>query len=439
MTFRDLNLKKPLWNALDDLAYETPTTIQAVGFNVMMSGKDTIGIAQTGTGKTMAYLLPCLCMWQFSKEPHPQIMIIVPTRELVAQVVREVEKLTTYMNVVVCGVYGGTNMNTQAKMVLQGIDVLVGTPGRILDLAISGTLQLKNIKKVVIDEVDETLSLGFRPQLLHIFDFLPAKRQHMVFSATLSEEVSLFLEDYLITPVRVEAARVGLPIEKIDQTAYRVPNFLSKVILLQHLIEQTEANSKIIVFVSSRSLADLLFEAIEPIFADAIGIIHSNKAQNFRFDTVQNFQSGAIRILIATDLIARGIDVTDVTHVINFDIPESPENYMHRIGRTGRADKNGIAITFVSEKDEAALISIQELMQRQLSFTEISEAIEFTDEILEFEKPKIIIPGKNIKLSQREKKGDSFHDKKVKNKKVNVRYNHKKAMQDKYGKPKKKR
>ena len=439
MTFRDLNLKKPLWNALDDLAYETPTTIQAVGFNVMMSGKDTIGIAQTGTGKTMAYLLPCLCMWQFSKEPHPQIMIIVPTRELVAQVVREVEKLTTYMNVVVCGVYGGTNMNTQAKTVLQGIDVLVGTPGRILDLAINGTLQLKNIKKVVIDEVDETLSLGFRPQLLHIFDFLPAKRQHMVFSATLSEEVSLFLEDYLITPVRVEAARVGLPIEKIDQTAYRVPNFLSKVVLLQHLMEQTEANSKIIVFVSSRSLADLLFEAIEPSFADAIGIIHSNKAQNFRFDTVQNFQSGAIRILIATDLIARGIDVTDVTHVINFDIPESPENYMHRIGRTGRADKNGIAITFVSEKDEAALIAIQELMQRQLSFTELSEAIEFTDEILEFEKPKIIIPGKNIKLSQREKKGDSFHDKKVKNKKVNVRYNHKKAMQDKYGKPKKKR
>ena len=439
MTFRDLNLKKPLWNALDDLAYETPTTIQAAGFNVMMSGKDTIGIAQTGTGKTMAYLLPCLCMWQFSKEPHPQIMIIVPTRELVAQVVREVEKLTTYMNVVVCGVYGGTNMNTQANTVLQGIDVLVGTPGRILDLAINGTLQLKNIKKVVIDEVDETLSLGFRPQLLHIFDFLPAKRQHMVFSATLSEEVSLFLEDYLITPVRVEAARVGLPIEKIDQTAYRVPNFLSKVVLLQHLMEQTEANSKIIVFVSSRSLADLLFEAIEPSFSDAIGIIHSNKAQNFRFDTVQNFQSGAIRILIATDLIARGIDVTDVTHVINFDIPESPENYMHRIGRTGRADKNGIAITFVSEKDEAALIAIQELMQRQLSFTELSEAIEFTDEILEFEKPKIIIPGKNIKLSQREKKGDSFHDKKVKNKKVNVRYNHKKAMQDKYGKPMKKR
>ena len=439
MTFRDLNLKKPLWNALDDLAYQTPTSIQAAGFKVMMSGKDTIGIAQTGTGKTLAYLLPCLCMWEFSKEPHPQILIIVPTRELVAQVVREVEKLTTYMNVAVCGVYGGTNMNTQAAMVLQGLDILVGTPGRILDLAISGSLQLKHVKKVVIDEVDETLSLGFRPQLLHIFDFLPAKRQHMVFSATLSEEVSVFLDSYLITPVRVEAARVGLPLEKIDQTGYRVPNFLSKVVLLRHLIQQTGDSSKIIVFVSSRTLADLLFEALEGSLTDTLGIIHSNKAQNFRFDTVRNFQAGENRILIATDLIARGIDVTDVSHVINFDIPESPENYIHRIGRTGRADKNGIAITFVSEKDEAALMAIEELMQQQLSFTKVTEDIVFTDELLEFEKPKILIPGKALKLPLSENSGDSFHEKIAKNKKVNVRYNHKKAMLEKYGKPKRKR
>lgn len=439
MTFRDLNLKKPLLNALDDLGYKSPTTIQTAGFNVMMSGKDTIGIAQTGTGKTLAYLLPCLCMWDFSKEPHPQILIIVPTRELVVQVVSEVERLTTYMNVAVGGVYGGANMNTQASMVLQGLDILVGTPGRIQDLAANGSLQLKQIKKVVIDEVDETLSLGFRPQLLKIFDFLPAKRQHMVFSATLSEEVSLFLEEYLISPVRVEAARAGLPLDKIDQTGYRVPNFLSKVALLRHLIQQTDANSKILVFVSSRALADLLFEEMEESFTDTLGIIHSNKTQNSRFDTVQNFQKGTIRVLIATDLIARGIDVTDVSHVINFDIPESPENYIHRIGRTGRADKNGIAITFVSKKDEAALLAIQELMQQQLDFTKVPEDIEFSNELLEFEKPKSVIPEKTIKLPQRENRGESFHEKKAKNKKVNVRYNHKKAMQEKYGKPKKKR
>ena len=438
MTFRDLNLKKPLWNALDDLGYQTPTTIQAAGFNVMMSGKDTIGIAQTGTGKTLAYLLPCLCMWKFSKEPHPQILIIVPTRELVAQVVSEVEKLSVYMNVAVGGVYGGANMNTQASMVLLGLDVLVGTPGRIRDLAISGSLQLKHIKKVVIDEVDETLSLGFRPQLLQIFEFLPPKRQHMVFSATLSEEVALFLESYLISPVRVEAARPGSPIEKIDQSAYRVPNFLSKVTFLRHLITQTDANAKILVFVSSRTLADLLFQEMDGSLTDAIGIIHSNKAQNNRFETVQQFQEGSIRILIATDLIARGIDVTDVSHVINFDLPENPENYVHRIGRTGRADKNGVAITFVTEKDEPALEGIETLTKQSLLFTNVPDDITFTDELLEFEKPKIVIPGKEIKLPSRENRGDSFHDKKAKNKKVNVRYNHKKAMQEKYGKPKKK-
>jgi ATP-dependent RNA helicase RhlE len=437
MNFRDLNLKKPLWSALDDLGYEIPTTIQAVSFNVMMSGKDTIGIAQTGTGKTLAYLLPCLCMWKFSKEPHPQILIIVPTRELVAQVVREVEKLTPYMNVAVGGVYGGTNMSTQAAMVLQGLDVLVGTPGRILDLAATGSLQLKHIKKVVIDEVDETLSLGFRPQLLRIFEFLPAKKQHMVFSATLSEEVSVFLEDYLIAPERIEAARAGSPLEKIDQIGYQVQNFLSKVALLQHLLDNTTENSKILVFVSSRSLADRLYEALEPFYAESLGIIHSNKAQNFRFNTVQQFQTGEISILIATDLIARGIDVTDVSHVINFDLPDNPENYIHRIGRTGRADKNGIAITFVAAKDEPQLVTIEASMQKQLPFDAAPAGVEFTEELLEFEKPKLVIPGKPIKLPTRENKGASFHEKKAKNKKVNVRYDHKKAMQEKYGKPKK--
>jgi ATP-dependent RNA helicase RhlE len=439
MTFRDLNLKKPIWNALDDLGYNTPTTIQAASFNVMMSGKDTIGIAQTGTGKTLAYLLPCLCMWKFSKEPHPQILIIVPTRELVTQVVSEVEKLTTYMNVAVGGVYGGTNMNTQAAMVLQGLDILVGTPGRILDLAAIGTLQLKHAKKVVIDEVDETLSLGFRPQLLRIFEFLPTRRQNMVFSATLSEEVAQFLDDHFTVPVRVEAARAGSSLDQIEQHGFRLQNFTSKVRLLSHLLDQMDEEAKVLVFVSSRSLADLLFEEMSTMWDDKVGVIHSNKAQNFRFNTVNQFQQGEIRILIATDLIARGIDVTDVTHVFNFDLPESPENYIHRIGRTGRADKNGEAITFVSDKDAPALEQIEALMRKQLPFTAIPEDLALTDELLEFEKPKLVVPGKLIKLPKRENVGASFHEKKAKNKKVNVRYDHKKAMMDKYGKPKRKR
>ncbi|MEN9743241.1 MAG: hypothetical protein RLZZ65_1046 [Bacteroidota bacterium] len=437
MTFDQLNLKKPLLNALNDLGYHTPTTIQAACFNVMLSGKDTIGIAQTGTGKTLAYLLPNLCMWRFSKEPHPQQLIIVPTRELVVQVVSEIEKLTTYMNVAVGGVYGGANMNTQAAMVLQGLDILVGTPGRIIDLAASGSLQLKHVKKVVIDEVDETLSLGFRPQLLRIFEFLPEKRQTMVFSATLSEEVATFLEGHLIVPTRIEAARAGSPLEKINQTLYAVPNFKTKVALLNFLLASLEKDAKVLVFVGSRTLADLLYEEIEADYSDEIGLIHSNKAQNNRFQTVQKFQQGEIRILIATDLIARGIDVTDVSHVINFDLPEIAENYIHRIGRTGRADKNGEALTFVQTKDDAILKEIQDLMQIQLNVQPLLEEIEISEELLAFEKPKEGIPGKEFKIAKRENVGASFHEKKAKNKKVNVRYNHKKAMREKYGKPKK--
>jgi ATP-dependent RNA helicase RhlE len=438
MTFRDLNLKKPLWSALDDLGYHTPTTIQAAAFNVMMSGKDTIGIAQTGTGKTLAYLLPCLCMWKFSKEPHPQILIIVPTRELVLQVVEQVEQLTNYMNVAVGGVYGGANMNTQAAMVLQGLDILVGTPGRVHDLAASGSLQLKHIKKVVIDEVDETLSLGFRPQLLNIFEFLPTKKQFLVFSATLSEEVAAFLENYLISPVRVEAARAGSPLEKIDQLAYQVPNFLTKIELLHAVLEEATAEAKVLVFVASRALADLLYEKIEGFYGESLGIIHSNKAQNFRFEAVRAFQEGRIRILIATDLIARGIDITDVTHVVNFDLPELTENYIHRIGRTGRADREGTALTFVTDKDASNLSAIETFMQKELPFAEVPEHIVFSSELLEFEKPKTEVPGKLLKLAKREV-GPAFHEKKEKNKKVNVRYNHKKAMREKYGKPKKKK
>jgi ATP-dependent RNA helicase RhlE len=439
MTFEELNLKKPIRNALTDLGYQTPTTIQAASFNVMMSGRDTIGIAQTGTGKTLAYLLPCLCMWKFSKDPHPQILIIVPTRELVTQIVSEVEKLTPYMNVAVGGVYGGTNMNKKVAMVLQGLDVLVGTPGRIIDLAASGSLQLKDIKKVVIDEVDETLSLGFRPQLLRIFEFLPPKRQTMVFSATLSEEVADFLDAQLLNPARIEAARAGAPLDKIDQKLFEVPNFLSKVALLKHLLQQSTDTDKILIFVSSRTLADLLYDTITEDYPTELGVIHSNKAQNFRFQTVQQFQNGEIMILIATDLIARGIDVTDVTQVINFDLPENTENYIHRIGRTGRADKNGLAITFVSEKDAATKVATEALMQKELVYSAVPEEVLFTEEILEFEKPKLTIPGKLIKLPKRDNVGASFHEKKAKNKKVNVRYNHKKAMQEKYGKPKKKR
>jgi ATP-dependent RNA helicase RhlE len=438
MTFHDLNIKKPILTALDELGYTTPTTIQSTGFSVMMSGKDVIGLAQTGTGKTLAYLLPTLSLWKFSKEPHPQILIIVPTRELVVQVVREVEKLTPHMNVAVGGVYGGANINTQASMVLQGLDVLVGTPGRIFDLNANGSLQFKHIKKVVIDEVDETLNLGFRPQLMRIFELLPEKRQNLLFSATLSEEVETFLGTYFDNPIKIEAARVGTPLEKIKQEAFAVPNFTSKVNLLKHMLQENKDMTKVLVFVSSRVLADKLFEELEPIFNVELGIIHSQKAQNFRFNAVNHFQNGIYKVLIATDLIARGIDVTDITHVFNFDIPDNQENYIHRIGRTGRQDKEGHAISFLTEKDRDLFTRIEEFMNKKVTIQEFPDEVELSELVLDFEKPQVAMKNTLVKSPSKDQTGPAFHEKKDKNKKVNVRYNHKQAMQDKYGKPKKK-
>lgn len=437
MSFHDLNIKTPILKALDELGYTEPTPIQQSAFAPIMSGRDVLGLAQTGTGKTLAYLIPNLCLWKFSKEPHPQILIVVPTRELVVQVVRECEKLTPLMNVAVGGVYGGANINTQAAMILQGLDVLVGTPGRLMDLAANGSLQLKHVRRLVIDEVDETLSAGFQHQLDRLFSFLPQKYQTQLFSATLSKEVAKFIEKNFNDPIRIEAARVGTPIERIKQELYHVPNFLSKVNLLNHLLETDKSLEKVLVFVSSRAWADTLYDELEKTLGIEVGVIHSNKSQNFRFNAVNHFQDGIYRVLIATDLIARGVDVTDVTHVINFDIPESADNYVHRVGRTGRAGQDGNAITFVSENQQEELNNILSLTKSICSERAIPEEVELVSEQLEIEKPVVQMKNVLVKLPKKDEAGPAFHEKKAKNKKVNVRYDHKKAMQEKYGKPKK--
>jgi ATP-dependent RNA helicase RhlE len=286
--------------------------------------------------------------------------------------------------------------------------------------------------------VDETLNLGFRPQLMRIFDLLPEKRQNLLFSATLSEEVETFLGTYFDNPVKIEAARVGTPLEKIKQEAIAVPNFTSKVNLLKHMLRENKDMTKVLVFVSSRVLADKLFDELEPIFNVELGIIHSQKAQNFRFNAVNHFQNGIYKMLIATDLIARGIDVTDITHVVNFDIPDNQENYIHRIGRTGRQDKEGHAISFLTEKDRDLFARIEGFMNKKVTVQEFPDEVELSELVLDFEKPQVAMKNTLVKSPLKDQAGPAFHEKKDKNKKVNVRYNHKKAMQDKYGKPKKK-
>ena len=259
MNFSDLNLNPSLTKAIEDLGFQHPTTIQHRVFPVVMSGRDVCGIAQTGTGKTFAYLLPCLRLWKFDKNKDPQILIIVPTRELVVQVVESVKKLTTYMNVVTVGVYGGANINTQQLEVEKGVDVLVATPGRLYDLLLNGAFKTKTIKRLVIDEMDEMLNLGFRTQITNILSLLPGKRQNLLFSATITDEVESLMNDYFTEPERIEAAPTGSPVENIIQTAYDVPNFNTKVNLLELLLSSDETMTKVLIFVSTKSLAYQLY------------------------------------------------------------------------------------------------------------------------------------------------------------------------------------
>jgi ATP-dependent RNA helicase RhlE len=436
MTFSDLNLNRFLLNALDEMGFTTPTPIQEKAFSVIMSSKDVVGIAQTGTGKTFAYLLPILRQLTFSKQKHPRVLIIVPTRELVVQVVQEIENLTPYINVRFAGVYGGTNLNKQKQLVFDGQDILVATPGRLLDLALDGILKLKQIQKLVIDEVDEMMNLGFRSQLVTVLDLLPRKRQSILFSATLTKEVSGILNQYFKSPVKIEIASSGSPLENIEQQAYPVPNFYTKINFLVHLLKDKETYSKVLVFVKNKKQASILFDELENLLPGETNVIHSNKTQNYRLRSVKNFEKGFFNVLVATDIIARGLDLNDVSHVINFNIPKEPENYMHRIGRTGRAEKKGTAISFFTEEEADYLGEIELLMNTEIDVYDLPESIEISPQKIFEEMPKVAPERTSNKKSITEPSGPAFHEKKEKNKRVNLGGSYRREIAKKYKKPK---
>ena len=436
MVFKDLKLTTALQNALSDMGFVKPTTIQSKAFATAMSGVDVCGIAQTGTGKTIAYLLPCLCQWKFNKEISPQILILVPTRELVVQVVEMAQQLTAYMNVVTVGVYGGVNINTQRLAVEQKVDVLVATPGRLFDLVMNRSVKLKSIKKLVIDEVDEMMNLGFRTQLKNILELLPEKRQNLLFSATLTEDVEKLMQSYFLNPIKIEAAPTGTPLENIQQGIYEVPNFNTKVNLLKLLLAEDVSMTKVLVFSATKALADQLYTQLATDHEGKAGVIHSNKDQNHRFNTVKQFKDGVYRFIIATDIVARGIDVAEVSHVINFDTPDESENYIHRIGRTGRADKKGIAITFVTPKEKEAKDRIESLMNYTIPTLPLPPHLEISLVLTEEEMPKKIVKEIKLKVPKKENVGAAFHEKSAKNSKVNKKVSRREEMQKKYGKAK---
>ena len=432
--FSDINLNKQLQNAVSDLELTKQTPIQEKTFSEILSGTDIVGIAQTGTGKTIAYCLPLLQELSYSDQKNPRILILVPTRELVVQVVETMESLTQYISCRIVGVYGGTNINTQKIKLQDGADVVVATPGRLYDLALCRALQLKGIKKLVIDEVDVMLDLGFRFQLINIFELLPERRQNIMFSATMTEEVDELISSFFSRSKKVQIALSGTPLDNISQIKYSVPNYYTKVNLLVHILRNKEELKKVLVFVSSKKIADRLFEALEEFFISDIAVIHSNKSQNYRFKSIKKYDEGTCRILIATDIIARGMDLDKISHVINFDTPIYPENYMHRIGRTGRAEEKGKSLLFYTRKEEKNKEFIEDLMNYKIPVSEIPEEVEITKQLTEEERKS---NGKNFYRNVKKVEvGPSFHEKKEKNKKVNDRDKWRKERRVKYKKPK---
>ncbi|MDB2408233.1 DEAD/DEAH box helicase [Crocinitomicaceae bacterium] len=434
-TFEDFNIKKQLRKAVDELGFEKPTPIQQASYSTILGGSDFVGIAQTGTGKTIAYLLPIIQDLSFSNQLQPRVLILAPTRELVIQIVEQVEILTPYLSVRVLGVYGGSNnIIAQKQALTQGVDIIVGTPRRLYDLALSNLLRLKSIKKLVIDEVDIMLDFGYKTQLKNIFEHLPTKRQNILFSATMTSYVDELTDGFLINPVKKTISISGTPLDNINQECYAVPNFHTKANLLKHLLEDKVEYSKVLVFVGTKAHADFLFDLLNS--ESEISVIHSGKEQNHRTKSIERFATGTNRILIATDVIARGIDIEKITTVISFNTPLYPENYIHRIGRTGRANQQGRSILFYTKKELVLKGAIENLMNYTIPLSDIPEAVEVSHQLIDDEKEK---PIEEVKLSDKaslSESGASFHEKSAKNSKVKTKkksYN--KTLKEKFKKP----
>ena len=416
MEFKDLNISKQILKALEEAGFDRPTPIQEQAFAIIRSGRDMIGIAQTGTGKTLAYLIPLLMKLHYAQGCYPRAVVIVPTRELVVQVCESVELLTEYMDIRCVGIYGGTNIRTQQTAIYEGVDLLVATPGRFMDIYMNGIIRTSQIKTIVVDEADRLMDLGFMPQLVSILEVVPEKHQTLLFSATFSASVDEISREFLAPdPVRVETEAQATPVEHVVQYRYEVPNIATKINLLKLLLSDKEEFRRVMVFTETKKNADRIVEKLADYWKGELSILHSNKAQNTRLNALKAFKEGRTRIMISSDVAARGIDVQDVSHVINFDIPSIPEEYVHRIGRTARAGKGGTAISFVSEKEELKFGDIEMLIKQQIAVRTLPDHLEISELLMDEEK----VQTANI-VYQRGKPqgGGAFHQKSAKNSKT---------------------
>lgn len=378
--FEDFELNKQLLTAVAEAGYTQPTPIQQKAIPMILQGHDVLGIAQTGTGKTAAYLLPLLMKIKYAQGMHPRCLILAPTRELAMQIDEAISELAKYTDIRHTAIFGGLGPKPQIERIKNGIDILVATPGRFMDLYLNGTIITKQIGYMILDEADKMMDMGFMPQIRKVLEIIPRKRKNLLFSATFPEKVERLSSEFLEAPMRIEVTPQATAAETVKQVLYEVPNFITKLHLLANLLENKEIK-RAIVFTRTKTVADNVFKFLgrKIVGKDDVRVIHANKGQNTRINSIEAFREGNVRVLVATDVAARGIDVQSVSHVINFDVPIIYEDYVHRIGRTGRAYKQGEAITFMTIAEAYHIEKIQKIIRYEIPRERIPAAIVITE------------------------------------------------------------
>lgn len=363
MSFRDLQLGANIFKAVQEAGYVEPTPIQAAAIPPILAGNDLIGIAQTGTGKTAAFVLPILSQLEQLKDSRrgTRVLVLAPTRELVVQIEENVRAYAKYLPLRMATIFGGVGERPQIEALRSGAELIIATPGRLLDLMGQHHADFSQLGHLVLDEADRMLDMGFLPPLRRIVKALPKQRQTLLFSATLSKEIEALTHEFQRSPKTVQIGRRSNPAETVTQLVYEVPSHL-KPNLLVHLLKDPSFNM-VLVFSRTKHGADKIARKLEGQQIRS-ATLHSNRSQNQRLRALKQFKSGEVRVLVATDIAARGIDVDGISHVVNYDFPMHAEDYVHRIGRTGRAQAVGDALSFVTPDDHSALRSLERFIGR---------------------------------------------------------------------------
>jgi len=373
-TFEDFKLNKQLLMAIEEAGFTQPTEIQQKAIPAVLGGQAVIGIAQTGTGKTAAYVLPLLMKVKYAQGTEPRALVLAPTKELVVQLAEHTKRLAKYTDLRIAAIYGGVGVKAHSDLIKAGVDIIVATPGRFMEIYLRKELPVKQIKTLVLDEADRMMDMGFMPQLRKIFEVLPVKRQNLLFSATFGERVERLSQDFLEFPIRIEVTPQATAATQVAQALYRVPNLKTKIDLLLHLLAD-ESWQRVMIFTKTKDTANNIYKFLERKNIGPVRVIHSNKGQNTRINAMQEFKDGNLRILVSTDVSARGIDVKGVSHVLNFDVPILYDDYVHRIGRTGRAFETGSAVTFVNPAEEYHITKIEKLIREKIPVISLPKEI----------------------------------------------------------------